>query len=82
MPWLLIVVPCVPEFTVAVMVIVTLPPSGASVPSQLTVLPVVAAVPPVAVALTRVRPDGRASVNSCPALSFCAPVPLLVIVTV
>jgi len=63
-PWLLTVVPWVPLLMVAVMVMVTLPPSGASEPSQLTVLPAVAAVPDVAVALTRVSPAGRVSVNS------------------
>ncbi len=65
-PWLEIVWPPVPALTVAVMVMVTEPPSGASEPSQVTVfVPTVAtAVPEVAVALTRVRPAGRTSVNS------------------
>ena len=62
-------VPWAPAFTVAVMVIVTLPPSGASEPFQFAVLPAVVAVPLVALALTRVRLDGKVSVNSLPALS-------------
>jgi hypothetical protein len=56
--------------TVAVIVIVTLPPAGTA-PFQVTVLvPIVAtAVPLVAFALTSVRPAGRTSVNSSPGLS-------------
>ena len=41
-----------------------------------------AAVPDVALALTSVSDEGRMSVNSSVALSGCAPMPLLVIVTV
>jgi len=80
--WLVIVVPGVaPALTVAVMVIVTLPPAGTP-PSQFTVLPAVAAVPEVAVALTRVRAAGRVSVSSCPGLSVVAEPPELVITMV
>gem|GEM_PF-4019004 len=53
-----------PAFTVALIVIVVLPPSGAKAPSPLTVLPVVIAVPVVAVTLTWARPTGKTSTNS------------------
>ena len=68
---------------VALMVIVTEAPF-ARLPFHVTVLvPTVAtAVPLVALALTRVRLAGRASVNSLPGLSACVAGPALVRTTV
>ena len=58
------------------MVIVTEPPAGME-PFQVTVLAAVVATPDVAEAETRVKPAGRVSVNSLPALSSWMPGPAL-----
>ena len=73
-----------PAAIVAVIVIVAVPPSGASEPFQVTVfVPTVAtAVPDVAFAETSVTPAGRTSVYSFPGLSACPIVPAFVRVTV
>lgn len=63
------------------MVSVTLPLAGTE-PFQVTVLPVVEAVPEVAAALDRLRPAGRVSVNSSPTLSREADTPALLMMMV
>ena len=64
------------ESTVALIVIVTFPPTG-MVPFQLTTPPASLAVPDVAATKTELIRIGTTSTNSSPRLSFCVPGPPL-----
>ncbi len=82
LPWLLTTLPPAAAEIDAGMVSVTDSP-GSSAPFQATGLtPAADTVPEVALGAPTERSPGSVSVNSSPALSSCAPLPLLVMTTV